>query len=214
MIKSVKIAASMDTDDNGSKPQQRAKKKKVKHLSLREVRTLFRVIPAENLRDRLLFHLIYRYALRRSEACRIQLKDFDGTYLHVRRLKGGDSHRYPLFPDTKRLLRRYLDKPRGSVWATYLFPSRQRVGKPISASLVAHLFRQYAKAADLPADRSHVHALRHSIGMHMQESQLDGLDMQDWMGHASWSSTQIYIGVSDRRRRKSMEKMMRSGEIA
>jgi integrase/recombinase XerD len=215
MIKSVKITASMESSRSDSLTRKGAKKTKIKHLSVREVRSLFGAIPADNLRDRLLFHLIYRYALRRSEAARIRLRDFDieADLFHVHRLKGGDSHRYPLFPDTKRLLRRYIDKPR-ALWTSHLFPSRQRTGQPISASLVAHLFRQYAKAADLPPDRCHVHVLRHSFGMHMQEGELDGLDMKDWMGHVSWASTEVYIGVSDRRRRKSMKKLIRSGEIA
>lgn len=214
MIKSVKIAASMSTDDGGRTARERAQKK-VKHLSLREVRSLFSAIPAVKLRDRVLFHLIYRYGLRRSEARRIQLADFDfeGGILDVRRLKGGDSHPYPLFPDTKQLVIAYLEN-RSGLWTSYLFPSRQRLGEPISASLIAHLFRQYAKAANLPPDRRHVHVLRHSIGMHMQEGELDGLDMKDWMGHRNWASTEVYIQVSNRRRRKSMQKMLESGEIA
>jgi integrase/recombinase XerC/integrase/recombinase XerD len=215
MIKSVKIVASMKNKRPASLSRAGTTKTKVKHLSVHEVRKFFRAIPAENLRDRLLFHLIYRYALRRSEAARICLKDFDlkaGLFL-VHRLKGGESHQYPLFPDTKRLLRRYLDKPR-ALWTAHLFPSRQRLGEPISASLVALRFREYAHAADLPPDRRHVHVLRHSFGMHMQEGELDGLDMKDWMGHVSWASTQVYIGVSDRRRLKSMKKLIESGEIA
>jgi site-specific recombinase XerD len=215
MNKSVNIPPSMRARRSGSRSRKGAKKTKIKHLSVHEVRSLFRVIPADNLRDQLLFHLIYRYALRRSEAAHIRLKDFDfeASLFHVHRLKGGESHRYPLFPDTKRLLRRYLDKPR-ALWTAHLFPSRQRLGQPISASLVALRFRQYAHAADLPPDHCHVHVLRHSFGMHMQEGELDGLDMKDWMGHVSWASTQIYIGVSDRRRLKSMKKLMKSGEIA
>lgn len=205
----------MAASKNGSSARTRAKKKKVKHLSLREVRSLFAAIPAAKLRDRVLFHLIYRYALRRSEARRIKLSDFDfeSDIFDVRRLKGGDSHPYPLFPDTKRMVTTYLAN-RAGLWTAYLFPSRQRIGEPISASLVAHLFRQYAKAANLPADRRHVHVLRHSMGMHMQESELDGLDMKDWLGHVNFASTEVYIRVSNRRRRKSMQKMLESGEIA
>jgi site-specific recombinase XerD len=106
------------------------------------------------------------------------------------RLKGSDSHPYPLFPSTKRLLTHYLARPRGP-WTRNLLPSRQRIGQPISASLVAHLFRKYARKAGIPAGRQNVHALRHSIAMHMGEGELDGVDMQDWMGHVSWASTRI-----------------------
>ena len=50
--------------------------------------------------------------------------------------------------------------------------------------------------------------------MHMQEGELDGLDMKDWMGHVSWASTSVYIHVTGRRRLKSMKKLIESGEIA
>lgn len=215
MNKSVKIASLMGQNGSRSGSRKGGRKAKIKHLSVKEVRRLFQVIPKQNLRDQVLFHLIYRYALRRTEACLIQLGDFDfkADLFEVRRLKGGESHSYPLFPDTKRLVRKYLDQPR-RYWTRHLFPSRQRLGQSISASLVAHLFRQYAKMAGLPADRSNVHVLRHSFGMHMQEGDLDALDMKDWMGHTAWASTSVYIHVSGRRRRKSMEKLLHSGEIA
>ena len=205
----------MGSGRSESTTRKAVRKVKIKHLSVREVRSFFRAIPATNLREQVLFHLIYRYALRRTEACHIQLGDFDfkANLFQVHRIKGGESHTYPLFPDTKRLVRKYLDKPRKH-WTRHLFQSRQRLGQPISASLVAHLFRQYAKIAGLPPDRSNVHVLRHSFGMHMQEGELDGLDMKDWMGHVSWASTSVYIHVTGRRRLKSMKKLIESGEIA
>ena len=114
MIKSVKIGSPMRSRRSQSKTRDGSQKAKIKHLSVREVRSLFAAIPAASLRDQVLFHLIYRYALRRTEACLIQLGDFDFTanLFQVHRLKGGESHSYPLFPDTKQLVRKYLDQPR------------------------------------------------------------------------------------------------------
>lgn len=216
MNKSVKIAPSMKAKGStaGRKPSTR-QKRKIKHLSVDEVRRLFRAIPTAKIRDRLLFDLIYHYGLRRSEACLLQVEDFNlrKNTIDVHRLKGSDSHPYPLFPSTKRLLAEYLRQPRGT-WTRNLFPSRQRIGKPISASLIAHLFREYARRAEIPPGRQNVHALRHSIAMHMGEGELDGIDMQDWMGHVSWASTRVYLHVSARRRLKTLKKMIASGEIA
>jgi integrase/recombinase XerD len=215
MNKNVKIESLMRAKGSKAAQKRSQRKKKVKHLSLDEVRRLFRAIPMTKLRDRLLFDLIYHYALRRTEACLLQVADFDlkKNTIEVHRLKGSDGHSYPLFPSTKRLLKDYLGLPRHS-WTRHLFPSRQRAGQPISASLVAHSFRQYAKAAKLPADRQNVHVLRHSLAMHMGEGELDGVDMQDWMGHISFASTRIYMHVSARRRLKTLHKMIASGEIA
>lgn len=220
MIKSVKIAFSMNA--KGSTAARKAStnpKRKFKHLSVDEVRRLFRVIPTGKIRDRLLFDLIYHYGLRRTEACLLQIEDFNlrKNTIEVHRLKGSDSHPYPLFPSTKRLLTQHLAQYRDPVhhtWTRNLFPSRQRIGKPISASLVAHLFHEYARGARIPPDRQNVHALRHSIAMHMGEGEIDGVDMQDWMAHVSWASTRIYMHVSARRRLKTLKKMIASGEIA
>jgi site-specific recombinase XerD len=187
----------------------------VKYLSVESVRRFFSEIPRENLRDRLLFDLIYHYGLRRTEAIRISLADFDLTAdtFEVRRLKGGESKPYPLFPATKRLLRQYLDIPR-TVWTRHLFQSRQRIGQSISASLVAMLFHRYAEAAGIPRDRAHVHVLRHSIAMHMIESGIGVLDVKDWLGHASITSTQVYVEISPRRRTANLKRMIQSKEIA
>ena len=220
MQKSVKIASSMQEKHSAAEAKPFAKpNRKIKHLTVEEVRRLLRIIPRAKIRDRLLFDLIYHYGLRRTEACLLQIENVNlrRNTIHVHRLKGSDSHSYPLFPSTKRLLGEYLAQirdPERHLWTRDLFPSRQRIGKPISASLVAHLFRTYAKAARIPSDRQNVHALRHSIAMHMGEGEIDGLDMQDWMAHISWASTRIYMHVSERRRTKTMKKMLASGEIA
>jgi len=220
MKKSVKIAAALLRREELDRMRgvggtvSKRPKKRIKHLSVREVRRFFGAIPREKLRDRLLFDLIYHYALRRTEACLIRLEDFDlkADVFDVHRLKGGDSHPYPLFPATKRLLVKYLDQPR-RFWSRDLFPSRQRVGEPISASLVALLFRRYAQAAGLPADRCHVHVFRHSMAMHMAEDGFDGFDVKDWLGHTAISSTQVYMHVSERRRSKNLRRMLGSREI-
>lgn len=136
MIKSVKITASMNNQETSDSPRVQALRSGIKHVSVTEVRRFFRAIPKENLRDRLLFDLIYHYALRRSEVLLIELGDLDleKNRIEIHRRKGGDSHPYPLFKGTKHLLTKYLDQPRRA-WSKHLFPSRQKLGDPISASL-------------------------------------------------------------------------------
>lgn len=50
--------------------------------------------------------------------------------------------------------------------------------------------------------------------MHMAEGGLDGMDVMDWLGHVAYSSTQVYMHVSSRRRSKNLKRMLSSGEIA
>jgi integrase len=180
MQKSVKIASSMREKNSAGAAKPSAKpNRKFKHLSVDEVRRLLQVIPREKIRDRLLFDLIYHYGLRRTEACLLQIEDINlrRNTIQVHRLKGSDSHPYPLFPSTKKLLTEYLAQyrdPEHHTWTRNLFPSRQRYGKPISASLVAFLFRDYAKAARIPSDRQNVHAYGRGGDRRARHAGLDG----------------------------------------
>lgn len=215
MQKSVKIGRAPQERDEVERMLARADHTKIKYLSPAEVRRFLATIPRGHLRDRLLFDLVYHYGLRRSEVCLLRLDDVDLTTgtIYIRRLKGGISKYYPLFPSTRKLLRTYVDTPK-RYWTWNLFPSRQRLGDAISASLVAFLFRGYAVTADLPADKRHVHVLRHSIAMHMTEAGIGVLDVADWLGHASVTSTEVYAHISPHRRSGNLERMLKTREIA
>lgn len=184
----------------------------VKWLTKDEVRRLFGAIPRENIRDRLLFNLMYLHGLRRGEAAILKLDDVGKNRIYVFRLKGGESKTYPMFPSTRSLLRRYLQL-RSDDPCPFLFRGRRKKCRPLSGRTLDELFRRYATAAELPADRRHCHVLRHSIGRHMSEEGFDISDVADHLGHADIKSTRIYFQISDRRRAKSHQRMRRSREI-
>jgi site-specific recombinase XerD len=48
----------------------------------------------------------------------------------------------------------------------------------------------------------------------MIESGIGVLDVKDWLGHASITSTQVYVEISPRRRTNNLKKMVQSKEIA
>lgn len=186
----------------------------VSYLTKEEVDRFLAAIPRGNLRDRLLFDLIYRYGLRRAEAAllrRDQLADL--SRLWVARLKGGVSGAYPLHASTQRLLSAHL-AANGNEESPYLFPSPQTHGAALSTSTIRLLFRRYAEAAELPRDRWRVHVLRHSIAVHLMNAGSDVADVQDWLGHRSITSTMVYARVTVKRREESYERALASGEIA
>lgn len=184
----------------------------VKWLTKDEVQRVFRAIPRENIRDRLLFNLMYLHGLRRGEAATLKLDDVRSGRIYVSRLKGGESKAYTMFPSSRALLRRYLLlRPDDS--CVYLFRGRRRTCRPLSGRTLDELFRRYATAAEVPPDRRHCHVLRHSIGRHMAEEGFDISDVADHLGHTDLKSTRIYFQISDRRRAKSHERMRRSREI-
>lgn len=184
----------------------------VKYLAKDEVSRFFRAIPKANLRDRLLFNLMYLHGLRRGEVAILTVNAVQNGRIVVTRLKHGVSKTYQLFPSSSKLLVRYL-RLRGDDACPYLFRGRQLRCAPLSGRLIDHLFRRYATAADLPADRRHSHVLRHSIGVHMANEGFDISDVGDHLGHADLTSTAIYFEITDKRRAANFRRMLRSREI-
>ncbi len=182
------------------------------YLTKTEVERFFAAIPPMDGRDRLLFEVIYRYGLRRYEAALIR-REHVAERVWITRLKGGVSSEYPIHPTTRRLLWEYLGQL-GADSRPYLFTTRQSKVRPISASTIYQLFRGYAEAAELPADRRHPHVLRHSIAVHLMNAGWDAADVQDWLGHRDIASTMIYAAVTNKRREAKYEEALLSDEIA
>lgn len=183
----------------------------IKYLTKDEVERFFRAIPKHAIRDLLLFDLVYRHGLRRSEAALLTLDDVRDAKIWVARRKHGISNAYPLHPRSKRLLALYLrNRVRES---SYLFPGRA-AGAPISGGEIHRRFHIYAAVAGLPKDRSHPHSLRHAVGVHLADSGWDVSDVQDWLGHRDISSTLIYFRITNKRREERYRATLRSPAIA
>ncbi len=212
MRKSVKIAIS-----KGLRPEmdlvRPAFSRSVGYLSKSDVETLFRVIPEESARDRLLFDLIYRFGLRRTEAALIRREHLSAGRIWITRLKGGISGEYPVHPITRRLIWAHMNG-RDEDRNPYLFTSRQSSLGPMSQSMIYTLFRRYASAANVPADRCHPHVLRHSIAVHLMNAGWDAADVQDWLGHRDIASTMVYAAITNKRREAKYEEALLSEEIA
>jgi len=176
-----------------------------------EVRRFFKQIPRRNLRDRVLFDLIYRHGLRRSEAARLRMEDLDLREMTVRiqRLKGSRSGVYRLHPSSIQLLRAYVrvrapENP-------YLFPGRQPETH-ICAQTIYHACRKYARAAKL--SRSNPHAFRHGCAVGLLETGLTLVDLADHLGHRSLNMAMLYAAVSSKRRNKNFRRIVNSREFA
>ncbi|HEV7766379.1 MAG TPA: tyrosine-type recombinase/integrase [Thermoanaerobaculia bacterium] len=182
------------------------------YLTKVEVERLFTAIPRLDGRDRLLFDVIYRYGLRRQEAALLR-REHVAERIWITRLKGGVSGEYPIHPTTRRLLWDYFEQQEGRP-GPYLFATRQSGLRPMSPSTIYQIFRRYADAADLPADRRHPHVLRHSIAVHLMNAGWDAADVQDWLGHRDIASTMVYAAVTNKRREAKYEEALLSDEIA
>ncbi len=192
-------------------------KKRYKYLSQDE---LFRFTQAikqvGNLRDRILFSFIYKYGLRLREALEMKLSDVHPKYtkLMVKRLKGGIDRDFSISPKDARLLKRYL-KERNSYGNSdvnpFIFISPKSLHGPMSSWAIQKRMKMYCEKAGVPEDKSHPHALRHSIAIHFLQDGKDIHFVRDYLGHTNLRTTQIYAEFSPpdwfKRQQDAVEKL-------
>ena len=96
--------------------------------------------------------------------------------------------------DEVRALRSWL-KVRPQDGSDAVFNSRK--GGHLTREQVYRIFRQHAETAKLPPERRFVHVLKHSLASHLIAANTNLAMVQVSLGHASLSSTQAYVHVSD-----------------
>jgi len=178
-------------------------------LTVAEVGRLLDAAAAAGPRDRALLELLYAAGLRISEALRLDLEDvsLDGQFVRV--IGKGDRERLvPVGEVAIEALMAWLDGPRAAlVAAHHVAPIR---GGPVFVGdRGQRLARQQAWAAVRRASaaagiRAHVspHTLRHSFATHLLEGGADLRIVQELLGHASISTTQLYTHVTGERIRE------------
>ena len=149
-----------------------------------EVEAILDVVDGDSplaLRNRALLELLYSAGLRSAEAVSLDLGDvdFDREIVHVRG-KGGKERVVPLGEEAALHVARYLANDA-------IFLSVR--GRRLDTSTVRRLLR-------------HPHRLRHAFATHLLEGGADLRVIQELLGHASLSTTQIYSHVDARRLRR------------
>jgi len=157
-----------------------------------------------SLRDRALVELLYGGGLRVSEAVGLTKSDVDLDGRFVRALGKGDKERVvPIGRAAVDALRRYLSRGRPFLDVRHrpeLFLNAR--GGPLTRAGVFLILKRLAAKAGLEPERVHPHLLRHSFATHLLEGGADLRSVQEMLGHADLSTTELYTHVSDRRRRE------------
>ena len=91
--------------------------------------------------------------------------------------------------------------------------SRRRSSGTLKRRQIQNPFRRYATQAALPPNRRHVHALRHSVAVHVLDAGEDIDFARDHLGHRSIQSTMTYAQLSDVRRHRTMRRLERSRDF-
>lgn len=148
---------------------------------------------ALELRDVAMWELFYSSGLRLSELTSLDVIDLDlaGGSVLVRQGKGRKSRHVPVGECAKKALDRWLsirDKMQGHQEPA-LFISRR--GDRIAPRTVQARLERWQKKQGIP-ERLHPHMLRHSFASHLLESSGDLRAVQELLGHANLSTTQVY----------------------
>jgi integrase/recombinase XerD len=157
------------------------------------------------LRDSALVELLYGAGLRVSEAVSLDCAGVDLDARLVRTVgKGGKERVVPIGRPAAEALRRYLARGRPHLDRRHrreLFLNAQ--GGALTRAGAFLILRRLAAKAGLEAERVHPHLLRHSFATHLLEGGADLRSVQEMLGHADLSTTELYTHVTDRRRRET-----------
>jgi len=189
-----------------SSPKRKQKLPRV--LTGEQVRSLLERIPAHTaleLRDRAMLELAYSCGLRCEEIVNLDSGCFDFETEQLRVLgKGSKERLLPVGEPAQRALERYLARGRPALATDprqkALFLSKS--GRRLSPSDVTRRLGLWVREAALATGVS-PHALRHSFATHLLEGGADLRAIQELLGHASISTTQIYTRVDAARLREA-----------
>ena len=142
------------------------------------------------LRDQAIAELLYGSGLRLAELASLNLNDvyLDAGWLNVRG-KGNKQRQVPLTQNSAALLRQWLAQRPAQPHETALFTTQR--GTRLGSRQIAKRLDNWAQQHGSPQHIS-PHMLRHSFAGHLLQASRDIRAVQDLLGHASLSSTQIY----------------------
>ena len=163
-------------------------------------------VDAVAMRDRALLEFLYATGARISEACGLSLGDIDFDQRLVRLFgKGAKERIVPVGRSAVAAMEQWLHggrpalepgiwKTRDDQMAIFLNTRGARLSRQAAWAVV----RKYGEATGL-ADRLSPHVLRHSCATHLLDHGADLRIVQEMLGHASISTTQVYTKVSQER---------------
>jgi integrase/recombinase XerD len=182
-----------------------------KAIPVGDVERLLESPPADLLgrRDRAILETLYGAGLRISELVALDVDDVDLTrgLVMVVKGKGSKSRQVPLGRAARSALKSYVGSTRPELARRSLAASSRGAlflnarGRRLSRQGCWKVLKGRAEAVGLDGDVS-PHTLRHSFATHMLDGGADIRVVQELLGHASLTTTQVYTLVSDSRLRE------------
>lgn len=169
-----------------------------------QVEQLLDAIPVQQplgLRDRAMIELLYASGLRISEltTARLEALDLDNGMIRVTG-KGNKTRLIPVGKNARDAIRTYLDKERprlvGKKTGSEIFLSVR--GSGLTTARLWQIVKMHATHAGLESN-VYPHLLRHSFATHLLSNGADLRIIQEMLGHADISTTQIYTHIDQNR---------------
>lgn len=159
-------------------------------------------------RNRTMFEIMYGCGLRVSEVAKLKISDIDFHNDIITVVgKGSKARIIPFYPVIRDLLQHYLKDIRPSLMNgeehDYVFVNQR--GKQLTSRGIEYILDGAVRDHELMM-KIHPHALRHSFATHLLAAGVDIRIVQELLGHANLSTTQIYTHVSMDHLREAYDK--------
>jgi integrase/recombinase XerD len=184
-----------------------------KPIPLNQVRLLLeqpaKLPTAEAKRDRVMLELLYASGMRISELVALNLGDVntEGDYFVRCFGKGRKERIIPLYEQIALTIKKYIEEDRPRLAhgkkETALFLNAR--GERLTRQGFWQKLKEYVKSAGLDAQIS-PHTLRHSFATHMLSGGADLRSVQELLGHANISTTQVYTHLTTEHVRRTYDK--------
>ncbi|OGO43146.1 MAG: site-specific tyrosine recombinase XerD [Chloroflexi bacterium RBG_16_58_8] len=164
---------------------------------------------AEAKRDRAMLELLYASGMRISELVALNLGDvnIEGDFFVRCFGKGRKERIIPLYEQVVMAVKKYIDEDRPKLAhgrkETALFLNAR--GERLTRQGFWQKLKEYAKSAGLSSQIS-PHTLRHSFATHMLSGGADLRSVQELLGHANISTTQVYTHLTTEHVRRTYDK--------
>lgn len=201
----------LDKDPAANLESPKLEKKLPKILTIAEVEELLKqpnnFLPA-GMRDKAMLELLYATGIRVSELISLNISDVNLEMGYIKCYGKGSKERIvPLGSIAAKCVQEYTNRGRSKLVRTYdeaaLFVNHH--GNRLTRQGFWKIIKKYAHEASIMKEIT-PHTLRHSFATHLLENGADLRSVQEMLGHADISTTQIYTQVTKNRLKEVYEK--------
>ena len=201
----------LEKDPAANLESPKLEKKLPKILTVQEVEELLKqpdtILPA-GLRDKAMLELLYATGIRVSELISLNISDINLDMGYIKCFGKGSKERIvPLGSIAARCVQDYVGRGRNKLVRTYeesaLFVNHH--GNRLTRQGFWKIIKKYAHEARIVKEIT-PHTLRHSFATHLLENGADLRSVQEMLGHADISTTQIYTHVTKNRLKEVYDK--------